>query len=315
MYLEITKIKIKKAFKKNINKKILMFIVFILAGTIIFISGRYTGFRFKISFHNVYELRSEAQTFKIPIILGYIYSASKSINPLLLAYYLTKKEYKYSLLIFLIQILSFSINGSKTILTTTLLAVIFNIFYKKKYLKLLPWIFISFNLLGVLELYVLKTYTIINYFIRRVFFVPNLLNYYYYDFFKKNTPDYLKQSFLRYLNQKSEYPPIDNMIGDIYFNKPEMGANNGLFSDAYANFGIFGIFIMPLAIIFILKILDSCAEGLEDKILLTPAITLAFIFISSFYFTILLTHGLIGLCITLYFLEKQKKFKKYRRRI
>lgn len=306
IYFLSPSIRLKKIKNKKVTDTIIFFILLILSGTILFISGKYTNFRFKTNFNDIYLLRNEVEKFNVPILIGYLYSASKSINPLLMVYFLSRKKIKISIFIFFVQILSFSINGSKTILISTLLSIIFYIFYKNKYLKLLPWGFFLLNILSLLESYFFTSHVLTSYFIRRIFFVPNLLNYYYYDFFKSNSPDYLRQSFLRHLGQKSLYPPIDNMIGEIYFNKPNMGANNGLLSDAYANFGVMGIFIMPIFIVFILKILDSCSKELDENIFLIFAITLSFIFVSSFYFTILLTHGVLGLCITLYFLRSLK---------
>ena len=276
--------------------------------SILYISWRFTGFRITIDLSNVYNLRSEVINFRMPTILSYIYSASKAVNPVLVVYYLSNKKYSIAGFILFIQLLSFSINGSKTVLFSTLLAVILYWFYNEKYKNRAPWMFVVLGVLGAIEVYLNKTYLIIAFFIRRVFFVPNLLNYYYYDFFTANTPDYLRQSFLRHFGLRSPYSAIDNLIGLIYFNKPEMGANSGLISDAYANFGILGLVIMPFVIVFALKIIDACSEGLDIRIFVVSGVTLAFIFVSSFFFTILVTHGFLVLCLILYFLPRNNKY-------
>lgn len=63
---------------------------------------------------------------------------------------------------------------------------------------------------------------------------------------------------------ESEYVmPIDNLID---FNRSEIGANNGLFSDAIANLGSIRLLILPLILVLSFKKFDSCVEGLDLKI-------------------------------------------------
>ena len=299
------KIKFPRLKQNKISDKIIYSILIVFMITVLFISCKFTGFRLTLDIFSVYELREAASNFKIPIIISYIFAASKVINPILMVYYFSKKKNKIAFLILVIQLLSFSIDGSKSVLVGTFIAALLYWLYKDKYILRIPWLFSFFGLISISETIISKNMFIINFIIRRVFFLPNLLHFYYYDFFTKNTPDYFRQSFLRYFNFRSPYPIIDNMIGDIYFNKPEMGANNGLISDAFTNFGLIGIIIMPLFVILVLKILDACSEGLNNRIIIASAIIITFIFISSFFFTILLTHGLIALCIILYLLPRE----------
>ncbi|MFI8577867.1 hypothetical protein ACIGEL_19430 [Rossellomorea aquimaris] len=308
-YNTIPTIKLVRVTNDKFIKLILSLIVLIFFAVILFISWRYTGFRLSINLMNVYDIRSEATMYQLPSFLSYIYSASKAINPVLIVYFMSRKKYSIASFIFFIQLLSFSINGSKTVFFTTVLAVLLYWIYNDNLKNKLPWFFFLISLLGLLEFYIVKSYLIIGFIIRRVFFVPNLLNYYYYDFFSIHTPDYLKQSFLRHIGFESPYIPIDNLIATIYFGKPDMGANNGLFSDAYANFGIFGLLIMPLLVVLSFKFFDACSEGLDTKIFIVSGITLAFIFISSFFFTVLFTHGFLALCLILYLLPRDKLYR------
>lgn len=303
-YKILPEIKLKRIGIKA-NYRILYLIVSIFLVTIIYISWRYTGLRITLNIFNVYTLRREALTYNLPIILSYIYAASKSVNPILMLYFLSKKRVVVATFIFIVQLLSFSINGSKTVLLSTILAAFLYWFYKKKYVYIIPWLLSILGIIGGTERLILGKSIIINFIIRRVYFLPNLLNFYYFDFFSQNPPDYFRQSFLRHFGLQSPYTnSIDNMIGGIYFNRPEMGANNGLFSDAYANLGILGIIVMPLIIILALKILDACSKGIDPRIYIISAGMMSFIFISSFFFPILLTHGFIFICIILYLLPR-----------
>ncbi|WP_404469079.1 O-antigen polymerase [Sutcliffiella horikoshii] len=303
----IPRIKLVRIKNDKLTQLILSIIIMVFFAVVFYISWRYTGFRVSINLLNVYDLRDEAITFKLPTILSYIYSASKAVNPVLIVYFLSRKKYYLAGSIIFIQLLSFSINGSKTVFFTTVLAVLLYWLYNDRQKNKIPWILSIIVFFGMIELYITKSFLIISFLVRRVFFVPNLLNYYYYDFFSMNTPDYFRQSFLRHFGLDSPYIPIDNLIAAIYFNRPDMGANNGLLSDAVSNFGALGILIMPLIIVITFKIFDACTEGLDIKIYIISGITLTFIFISSFFFTILLTHGFIALCLILYLLPRKSE--------
>ena len=128
---------------------------------------------------------------------------------------------------------------------------------------------------------------------RRVFFIPALLDTYYFEFFNSK-PLYWSGSFLRSLfdypyNLKPPY-----LIGSEYFGRADMSANNGIISDGYANLGWIGIIINILLISFIFSFFNSLK--INHKFY---GIFIAFFFsiVSSYLPTVLLTHGGILLMI------------------
>ena len=157
-------------------------------------------------------------------------------------------------------------------------------------------------LISIIEiLFTGKSY-IIDVFVRRVFFIPGLLTFYYYDFFKVNPVDYFRQGIVGRLGVKSPYIfQIPQIIGDNYF----LGAyaNAGLFSDAYSNLGTIGVFIMPIIITLTLKLIDLVSLDLDDRIVFAASITCVFSLLNSSYFTALITHGLLATIIILYFIN------------
>ena len=283
---------------------ILLVVVAIFAMTVVYISWRYTGFRLTFDIFNVYTIRRESATFNMPKILEYIFAATKAVNPILLLFFLSIRKRGIAAIIFGIQILSFSINGSKTVLVSTVISVFFFYIYKERMIKRLPLIMTCMMLLGLVE-ELFSSSLITTFLIRRVMFLPNLLNFNYFDFFTTHEPDYFGQSFLRYFGASSHYPEIDHMIGRIYYGKTSMGANNGLISDAFANLGWVGIFIMPLLLVFVMRLLDASVKGLETRIYVVSAITISFILISSFLLTTLLTHGLLVIIVILFVLPRK----------
>lgn len=72
-----------------------------------------------------------------------------------------------------------------------------------------------------------------------------------------------------------------------------MNANNGLFSDAYKNLGIWGIFIFPFIIVTLFKLLNSCAKNLDPKLLILPIFISVTWFSSVSFSNVLLTNGLL----------------------
>lgn len=300
----------KNAFKLKIDKNelFLLIIEILFAIVIIYISWRYTGFRFTINLSDVYTYRTEAKLASIPTILNYIFSSSKTVLPILLVYTLSKKEYLNVFFIFIIQILSFSINGSKTVLFSTLIAVVFYYIYNAKYLKVIPCLMFILGLMSYVETEMLGTYFILAYLIRRIFFLPNMLSALYFEFFTINEPDFYRQSFLRLFGVESPYEDIDHVIGTVYFNSSSMGANNGLISDAITNLGILGIFIAPFFLVLVLRFLDKCACGIEKRLYIVTSVIFAFIIISSFLPTVLLTHGLLMLGIVLLLIPRKKEY-------
>ena len=297
----------RKRLNKNLNSTIIWSISLVFLAIVLFISGKYTGFRFNFNLFEVYELREEASSFNLPGLVSYLYAASKAINPILLVYTLFKKNYSLSVIIVVIQFLSFGIDGSKSAFFMTILSVAIYFLSKNAVLRLIPWLFSGLSLLGILEYHFLNSFNIVNIVIRRVMFVPNMLNYYYYDFFTTFTPDYFKQSFLRNFGFTSSYERIPNMIGSLYFNRPNMAANSGLISDAMTNLGLVGILIIPLILATIFRIFDNCTEGLDKRIYIMSSVYIAYVLISSFTLPALLTHGFIAMFIVLYLLPRVKK--------
>ncbi|CDC06857.1 membrane protein putative [Clostridium sp. CAG:343] len=314
--------KANKAKTKNslISMYVLILIEFIIVGIILF---KYTGINLK--FDNVYDLRNNYFNARVPLVLAYLFAAFKVINPLLFIYLFNNKKRVAYMLSAMIQLMAFCADGSKSTLFSIIIAYgIVKFLYNKKDVDLFKsgnikyYILsglVAINFLGFIEFNFLKSANIYNYFVRRLFFVPALLNQYYFDFFSNHEIDLFRQSFMGKLGFESPYTDqIQKIISSVYFNTPEMLANNGLFSDAFMNLGSMGMFIMPMLICVLLRFLDYCAEGINPFYLLTIMVNVSYIFMSSSFFTVLLTHGFILLCLIMKFViprnEKERKCER-----
>lgn len=197
------------------------------------------------------------------------------------------------------QLLLFSFGGQKTYLFYILCAYASYFIMKIKintawFAKIITVIAGA----GVLEYVCTKTIYIANYIIRRVMLVPGALSTFYFDFFTKNTPDYWRQSIMRWFGFASPYSEnISYMIGRLYLNDGSIMANNGMVGDAFANFGWIGVVLFPLLLILSFKILDGCADGLKPRVTFILAIIYGMNFTNGAFWTRMLTSGFIFICL------------------
>lgn len=302
----IPSIKLKKVSYK-IGILVTNIIITYFSFVIIYISYKYTGFRLNFNLFNVYTLREEALNFQLPSILSYSFAAAKVFLPIAFVYMISENKKKYSYIIFLIQFLAFSIDGSKSTLFSILLVFLCYKLYKGTPNKIFVTGSVLISILALMEYLLLKSYYLVNFIVRRLLFLPNLLHIFYFDFFKNNELDYFRQGIIGRLGFDSPYnSPIPNIIGGHYFNADTMIANNGLFSDAFYNLGTIGILVLPIFIIIALRYLDACSEGLNCSILISVIITSSYTFISSSFFTVMLTHGFLITCIGLIFIPRKE---------
>lgn len=277
---------------------------------VIFISGVYTGFRFNFSLANVYDLRSEARGYNLPVLLAYIFSWTRTVNPIFIAYYLHKKYWGWVIFCFIVQLLNFGIDGSKTTLFLALFAIVVNLTPGFTLQSLNKWIVKGFFGLSFLTtiFYIgfsdLISFSVwpVSLFVRRVLYLPVYLGSNYFDFFTSHTPDYFRQSFMRLFGFVSPYDDLSYMIGEIYFHTVT-SANNGLIADAITNMGIAGIVLSPMLYAVVLRVLNFVSCGIDYRLYITVAMYLAVTLVNSFLFRVLLTHGLLIIMVILYLIS------------
>ena len=145
--------------------------------------------------------------------------------------------------------------------------------------------------------------------VRRVFFEPSLINFYYYDFFSKN-------DFIFWSNSKLTFGLLDypynldpaHLIGESYFGTSLTGANTGWLGSGLMQAGSFGVFLYAVSVGLILAYLDSCRSYLSSKLIVSLTICPMFVlFLSSDLLSSLLTHGVLLTIILLCFISIDAK--------
>lgn len=278
---------------------------------VMYVSYKYTDFRFLITFTNEYVLRAEQREYAMGTILQYLYGMSTTLISTIICLAGTRKKYWLVVTLMIVQIFSFSIGGHKFYLLLSVLAIMtgcmYEIVYKKFGNVAVLCGLISVLLAEIFERSILGTYRLSANISRRVLFVPQHLNYCYYDFFSKNPFDFFRQGILRWLGAESNYKKgIALTIGEAYVGE-NCNANNGLFSEAYSNLGILGCVILPFSLVIILRLLQRCVRGQDNSVIVFFAATCALIFGSGNISTGLLSNGIIITALFFWLFRNHKK--------
>lgn len=308
-YILLGKIELKIAF--HIENRYGNFIIIAVALAsvlvVLYICVKYSGFRLSFDLYNVYGLRKEAGDYGVSSAIGYLLGLSCAVVPVIIVFSLKKKKYLMGFLLIFIQLLNFSINGLKSTFAMTLLSIACYFFIRKSYLKNLEIIFSVFGLACIIEKACFKTFYLIDFLLRRVFFVSSQLSFCYMDYFLHNEPDYFKTTILgRLFGIPSSYSSIAYMIGDIYFHK-DTSANCGLVADAMTNMGVAGLFVLPFVLSIFFLILDKCVKNINEKIYFVAFVYIAYVLNNAFFTTAMLSHGIFGLMIVMWILSKMEE--------
>ena len=140
--------------------------------------------------------------------------------------------------------------------------------------------------------------------LRRVIFVPALLNFIYYDFFSRHGFVYWAQSKITFGVVPYRFDlDVPHLIGYHYFGNPSTGANTGWIGSGFANAGIWGVFLYAVIVGIILALLDTYCKFHDKRIVIAVVVApLLAVMVSSDLPTALLTHGaLISLMFLLLF--------------
>lgn len=286
---------------KQLPESFLLILGVFLGLVVIYISWEYTNFRFSLSLANVYDFRTEAREFDISRMLNYLWAASRLVLPILVSFYLVKKDYVKSIIFMLLIIINFSIDGSKSTLFSLFICLALFFFVKGNITRSYPFLIIIFLLFGVAETFITETSFITNMFIRRNFFVPSILDTKYYDLISSRGP-----VFWSYMVDGKD---IAFYIGDYYFGREEMRANNGMYSDAYQNIGLLGCIIYPFIYAIFFNIANELSKNANKGIVLLVCFLCAYKMRGSTFTTVLLTHGILLTILVLALMPNLRKTK------
>lgn len=291
--------------RKTMKRSPLMiYAVFFFFAAVLLICTAYTGVHFSFDLYDVYGTRADFKGSSLPTILVYLFSACIIVFPIVIVYGLNKKKYILTLAAVGCQLLAFFTDGRKSTLFVLIVTVFGYYFIHSLTAKMVPGLMFGITLVSFLEKIFIGTDNLIQLVVRRLFLVTGYLQFAYYDFFSNNPKDYLRQGILGRFGLVSPYSKdIPLIIGENYYVNNSY-ANNGLFADAYANFGNWGVIIFPLLIVIAFRFLDRVSEGLPSGVCMGIIIVASYTLLSSSFFTVMLTHGFLLGCIIIYILPR-----------
>ena len=280
---------------------------------------------FNLDISKVYEYRRIISD-NTPKLVEYIYNILfKGLVPLLFLYYLfhlkdnfTKFVLSLFLLIFYTLIFGMTSHKFFLFIIPFMLLLYFignftrnwNLFFLKFLIILLFNLILLYIILGDSNINLL----IISLFLRRVFFVPAMLNFSYFEFFKEHNFVYFTDSKLLPFRYILGYPydlDISHLIGREMFGKPEMGANTGWLGSGYAQAGFLGMILYAVIISLVLKYLDYVSKYLRKEFIILSFIPyIVVLYLSSDLKTVFITHGLIFYLIFLGILAFNEKKRR-----
>jgi hypothetical protein len=159
-------------------------------------------------------------------------------------------------------------------------------FEKTKYFLIA--LILGLLILPLLDLYA-NDHSLKGIFVMRMLFLPSQLNYYYFDFFQDSPLYFAESNFFKMFFTYPFERPIGYVISTVYFNYPEMNANNGIISDGYMNLGYPGIALNILIIVVIFLFFNSINV---DARYLGIFFLLIFLFLSAPMLSMFVTSGL-----------------------
>ena len=272
----------------------------------VFAIYNYLGFSFNLDLTKVYDIRTQYKKIEIPLAGYYFNWMGQVINVTFFALFIRKKKWIFAALIAVLQLLLFSSTGNKTFLFALPFALaLMWVSSRKNPLFLVAVGMIALMILAMLSYLVVDDVWISSLFTRRMLLVPANLAFYYFDFFSSNGPIFLSHSIFRFfLNYPYPLKP-PHLIAMVYYDKPDIAANNGIVGDAFMNFGFLGLFFWSILLVIILKLVDSCSKGKDIKIGIAVVALPVIALTNSALLTCLLTHGIFLALLLLYLLPKE----------
>ncbi|WP_430536410.1 hypothetical protein [Listeria rocourtiae] len=259
---------------------------------------------------DVYDLREQYRS-QVNRFSGYAINwQSKIIHTFMIVWGVLNRNKTLIMLGIIGQLFIFSITGHKSILLSAVF--IFGLLFclRKDGQGFASVFLLGLNLLMYTTFLLdtwLETTEFTSIFVRRMLATPGLLLSYYFDFFSVNEQVHLSHSiFSFFLSYPYEKLPAF-LIGDYYFNRPDLAANANLWADAYANFGYFGIVVFTLLLCAVLYLYDSIStkHSLRFSALLMAMPTWSLV--DTSFITAILTHGILLAFLLNYLIDSQGK--------
>ena len=263
------KVKIKSSKIPYTSKNLKVVVVIMLLGYFAYAFKQYGLPSFSsLSWEGISDIRANSSMSTLMAILQNF--LCRIVCPIMLMILFKTRRWIGFALVLTVQLYTFAITGFKTYLFIPLVLIAVSILSSINLNRLmtfaLPGVSVLCSLMYVVfgQVY---PYALVN---ERVLFLPAKIKFAYFDYFSTHKFVYFSQStFAKLLGFESNYSEnIPNLIGDVYFGRPEMWTNTGFMADAYANLGVLGVFLVAALLALIIMWVDITIECNSADILI-----------------------------------------------
>lgn len=279
------------------GRKVSLYIAFVAVVFLIlwyFASG--AVMHFNLNFSKVYDYREQSAELANVGVLAYLNNwVYKVFSVFLISYSLYKRNFLFFAALCATQVFFYGVSNHKAVFFTPIM--IFGVWYYFRRFNSLTIMPVGFLLVvvGSLAAYLyLGEVMVGSLFIRRVFYVPSLLMFDYFEFFFNNQFVYWSNSVLSSFIAYPYDVGLPHVIGE--YNGSGAGANNGFIASGYAHAGVMGVVIYSVILAYFIKIVDCVVIKSDIPTWLAVCmmlIPLRSTLIASDLLTTMLTHGLL----------------------
>ena len=302
--IEFKKIKSFKTIDGDVKLVLWYLIIFIFSVGTLFISWKYNGLKLNLTLDSikVYELRSQVRNLEMNAMVEYFrHNAMYVVVTFASLYFYIKRNWMLFIFMIFLQLLLYSIGNQKAALFLLPASIIAYIFYRKNMIVKIPFILTGLNLLIFIEFLINRSSFLIASLLERIYFLPAMLSYAYYDFFIINQPVIPFVSIFEKIGVVRNYPyeqGIPYILGGILFNNPKISANTGLVGSAFS-YGYIGLVIIPILYGLLFIVLDKVSSNIDTKSILPILILQIFVISGATFFVVISVYGYLTVLLIL----------------
>lgn len=306
----ISKFPIKAPLLVVLTDKSVLVLTFWAIFFAILIQAAYGGLaNFNLDIDRVYEFRQE-DALRLPYIFGYLYSNVASVLiPIALTLAFRFGRYSIVLAVFVATVILFGMSHQKSVLFGPIaVAILYIIFSKVRSLSIVGLMFLALPLLSAIEVIYIQYFlqssesaywtSVI---IRRVLFVPPMLDSFYIEFFSIHKMFFWSNSLLGSWAVDNPYDvPAPFVIGYAYFQDLDSAANTGVIGSGFANAGLIGVLFYSSLTGILIAILNDFGRRIGHAFVAAASLaTIVNVTTSTDFLTAILSHGLLLLILLL----------------
>lgn len=268
----------------------------------------YYGLQFRlVSLSEIYAIRDTyRESFdQVPKFARYaIPWLGNVVAPIAIARGLMIRRWSWALLGVATELFLVSITGFKQLLFSSILVAGVVILVKTSDIRRIGYRVAALVGCGVFAVttydFVTNGFSLSSVLVRRLVLTTAINTKYHFEFFLDNPKAHLGYGLLaRWVDYPYDLSPAF-LIGQIYYGNPETSANANIWADAYANFGLVGVFVFTGILALVLLFVDSVARGLPIGLAIAALAQSAFSLSNTAMLTVFLTHGMLLAVVLVY---------------